>query len=332
MIKAEIKKLIKSGIIIIILVLAAAVCAYAVVDFDNNFGYGSGGTEYGISRYENMDEAQELLVETEENIAEVEELLSQSFVENRDYKEELLSELKTERNIYLYILENEIAYSDYNDYAYICAYKYDSAYSAAAYIYSRVNYFLPFVLALLAAAIMPLDFHTGTYRIIYSTSVPRKKVVLSRYFTWLIIAAALTLITCGAASALSFMFGGAEGTVIFANLSTVFEMNYFGFCAFETAGILFRTAVIGSVIFALGLFFKNAIVPAAVDIALCIGAYVAHFSEHAFLKVLVNGFNYAFLGFGANTFYILYSALILLAACAVLLVTSAIFFNERDFK
>ncbi len=338
MINAELKKILKSGILGFIIILIVALCVYAVIDFDNIFKYGSGGSGYGIHRYDNMEEVADLLEETDESIAEVEAELSSPTVSNsdnrehREYLEQLLSELKTESNIYRYILEKNISYEDYNDFAYVNAYKYDSAFSAATDIYRQVNYFLPFILALLSAVIMPLDFHTGTYRIIYSTSTPRKKVIASRYLTWLITAAVFTLLVCGAVAALSFMFGGAQGSVIFANLTSVFTMNYFGLCAFETVSILFRSLIVGSIIFAVSLFFKNAVVPVVVDVALCAAAYTAYFSEMPFLNVLLNGFVYAFKGAGASTIYILYVALIWLAAAAALLVFGSAWFIKRDLK
>lgn len=179
---------------------------------------------------------------------------------------------------------------------------------------------------------MPIDFSSGTYKFIYSTSTSRKKIILTRYSMWIVMALGLTLITCGLMTGLSFMFGNAQGTVIFANLTTVFEMNFFELCLFETANILFRTILIGTVVFAVSLMAKNIVVPLTLNAAWCVGGYLTYISEVPFLNVLINGFSYAFSVIGASTIYILYY---FLSAIAVTLLISCIgifIFLKRDFK
>lgn len=334
MIKAEFRKLIKTGLIFMTALLVIILCTVNSVLFYNNFDYGANGSGYGIRRYQSIDDANELLHETENNISEINDILQNQAVlpNDKTYYEKLLSELKLEAEIYSYIIENNITFEAYNDYAHISETKYDSAFSAFSYFARNLNYFLPFIVALLGAIVMPLDFHNGTYKFLYSSSVSRKKILGARFIVFLIFSLAIACLACISSMAIAFSFGNGSGAIVFANLSTVVQMNFAEFFLFETANILFRTMIIGCIIFASSLLMRNIFLPVFLDIAICIGGYVAYFAAQPLLNILFIGYNQAFLCVGAISIYCLYYFMITIGIALLCGLGGAIRFLKRDLK
>ena len=332
MIKAEFRRLINTGIIFFIIFLVIILCTVITVLFYNDFDFGSNGSGYGIRRYQSLEEVSELINELQEEKSEIKAILSNQVIidDDKPYYEMKLLELEMQENIYSYILENNIAYDDYNDYANISNNKYDSAFSAFRFFAQNINYFLPFIVALLAAIIIPLDFHNGAYKFIYSSSISRNKILFARFIAFLIFAIVIVLVTCISMMSISFLFGKASGSIVFANLSSVFQMNYATYFLFETINILFRTIIIGCFIFASSLFVRNAIMPSILDVGLCIGGYMVFWSNQPMLNTLFIGFNQNYLCIGATSMDILYSCLILIASVILCGLSGVIRFLRRD--
>ena len=337
MIKAELRRLWKSGIILALLLLTAILLIAEAVVFANQFDYSRKGSGYGIREYRSETEVLELLDEARESLKEIEEKLSSGKLIEADkkYYSELAEELRVQINIYQYISETNLPYREYVDYLHIRQYREDNSFSAFTHFCADLSFFVPFIFALLAAIFMPWDFHKGTYKFLYSTSRKRLEILLPRFLTWLIVATLGAFLSSVFSALLAFLFGGAQGSVLFANLSTVFRANYIGVFFLETANILLRTLVAGVVVFGVGLMVRNIFVPLVVNAILCVGSYILYFTSiqlGVFTNTLLCGVTQIFIDFGATNIVLLYAILVQVGAMAVSSVLGVGIFLKRDLK
>lgn len=337
MIKAELRRLWKSGIIPALILLIAILLVVETVVFADQFDYSRKGSGYGIRDYRSETEALELLDEARESLKEIESKLSSGKLIEADekYYSELAEELRVQINIYQYISETDLSYEEYVDYLHIRQYREDNAFSAFTHFCADLSFFVPFIFALLAAIFMPWDFHKGTYKFLYSTSRKRFEILLPRFLTWLIVATLGAFLSSVFAALLAFLFGDAQGSVLFANLSTVFRANYIGVFFLETANILLRTLVAGVAIFGIGLMVRNIFVPLVANAILCIGSYILYFTSiqsGVFMDTLLCGVTQVFIDFGATNILLLYVLLIYIGAMALSSVLGVGIFLKRDLK
>ena len=336
MIKGELFRLTKCKVYIILFAVLAVIMVFIVWDYDNSFYYQTAYNGYGISRYE-IEDLPDIIAEYTEEIAECEAELAdpQLIAAQREYLEETLDGLKTQLNVYNYLYKHGIAYSDYQDFAGMYNYYGDNAISAFATFGGELTAVLPVVFSFLAIWLMAWDYFRGTYKFLYSTQTPRKKIAAGRYVCWLIVTSAGVLLCCVAALCLGYMFGSGGGTVIFANASGAFGLNTFGVFCLEFADILFRTVVIGSVSFGLSLLFRNVILPAIPPLIMLTGSlftFVIGEEVSPFLSVLMGGLPYTFIAECTRALYILYVVLIGLVFAAVCLLCGGFRFIKRDLK
>lgn len=337
MIKAELRRLWKSGIIPVLFLLTAILLVVEAIIFADQFDYSRKGSGYGIREYRSETEVLELLDETRASLEEIEEKLNSGKLIEADekYYMELAEELRVQINIYQYISDTDLPYEEYVDYLHIRQYREDNAFSAFTHFCADLSYFVPLIFAILAAIFMPWDFHKGTYRFLYSTSRKRLTIILPRFLTWLIVAFGGTLISCSTAALIAFLFGGARGAILFANLSGVFRTNYIGVFFLETANVLLRTLVVGVIVFGIGLMVRNIFVPLAADALLCISSYVLYFANiqsSAFIDTLLCGVTQLFIDFGATNILLLYALLIQVGAMTIFSLIGALIFLKRDLK
>lgn len=333
-IKGEFFRLLKSKIYFILLAILVIVIACLVYDYNNHFYYQNGYNGYGIVRYD-IDELPQLISEYEQALVEDEGRLEGNLttIERENLINEIDS-LQTQLNVYRYLYAHKIPYDEYQDFAGMRNYYGDNAISAFATFCERLTAVLPFCFSIFAIWMIAWDYFRGTYKFLYSTETPRKKIIAGRYLTWLILSASCVLLICVAAMCLGFLFGGAGGIVIFANASGAFGLNTFGVFCFEFADILARTILIGSMSFGLSLLWRNVVFPILLSLIVFIASFFAYMSSEisTFLSVLLGGFPFAFIMGGMQTLYILYSCMIFMALAIIFMVCGGIRFSKRDLR
>ncbi|MGM9646472.1 MAG: hypothetical protein ACI3XS_07270 [Eubacteriales bacterium] len=332
--KGELFRLFKSRIFYILIAVLSAVLICLVKYYDNYFYYQNGYNGYDILRYE-LDELPEIISEHENLIAETERWLEGNLTTmERERLTEETETLRTQLNVYRYLYEHKIVYADYQDFAGMRNYYGDNAISAFTTICEQLNAILPFVFSLFAIWMIAWDYFCGTYKFLYSTQIPRRRIMSGRYVTWLIVSAVGVLLCCTAAACLGFLFGNGGGIVIFANVSGAFGLNHFGIFCLEFADIVFRTLAVGSMTFGLAMLWKNVLLPAFPSLMLCIATFFAYAVSEVspLLSVLLGGIPYVFIVNGIPSLYILYVVFIGIAFALACLSIGIIHFTKKDLK
>lgn len=331
---AEIRRLLKSGIFYVLAAVCAAVCAVLCVYYDGEFYYQTNYNGYGIVRYETED-IPSVLENLEEEAAECETALAGTLPEaQREYFEDILSDLKIQIQIYRYLYAHGIAWEDYQDFAGFHRYYGDSAISAFESFSELLTGILPLIFAIFSLYFTVRDMKNGAWKFLYASDTPRLKIMEARFLVWLAVSAAGTVLCCLVCAGLSFLFGGAEGTVIFATETIAFGTNYFGIICMETGSILFMTLVSGCVTFGVSLFTKSvllSVIPAA-----CF--FTASFFTYAlaetipFFSVFFGGILQIFTA-GGITAPAAVSGVLAAASLAVLALScGGLYFRHKDLK
>lgn len=334
MLKAELKRLLRSRVFYVVLVLIVGMFVYLCAEYYNSFTSNTIRSGYGIKKYATADEVLSYIDEEEENLLEAYALLDDETLSAADRREVRLyiSETETRINVYQYIIGNGIAYEDYRDYAGTYCVAADNAFSA----FSRFCHsdgllcFLPFIMGILAACMMPMDFHCGTYRILYANGTDRGTVIRTRYGAWALCALAASALCCLAAALLALCYGSAAGTLILANDEVVFSMNYIGVVAMESFDVIFRTLTAGTLVFGVSLFVKQVYAPLIVNVA-CLVPVFAYLGDYPSVNMLLQGIYYCFAGMGASIYHIFAYIALGIVLAAIVYLSGRIRFSSRDF-
>lgn len=332
MIGGELRRLFQLKTFYLLLAVIAGALALLSYMYGENFSYQSGYNGYGIVKYE-MNDLPAWIKDCEERIDEDEKLLAEPITQTeRERLEQEICSVKTQLNVYRYLWKNNITYGEYQDFAGIGGCYGDSALSSFVAFSHKLTAVLPFMFALFAVWLTEWDFFRGTYKFLYSSDVPRKRIVAARYLGWLVVAVCGVILSCSAAALIGFSYGSGKGAVFFANPSVAFRLNFFGLFLFETADILYRTVVFGSIGFALCLLTNNALLSVLPATGVFIGAFFIPVFDAPFLSILVGGAPFAFLAEGATNFGLL-AVLLSEAAVTILLAAVGVWrFVKRDFK
>ncbi|MCD7729243.1 MAG: hypothetical protein LUI60_04955 [Clostridia bacterium] len=342
MFKQEFKKIFKTGIMPAIIAVLAVLIILLCVGFAQTFTFGNRYRAYGISEYQSQEELLALITETEENIESLEYSLETDWLSDEDYTEleNRIDRQKLRLNVYNYLYEKGISYSDYNDYGGIRAQTKDNAFCAFTWLMQICSFALPLAMGFAAAVLMPADFHSGTYKYLYSSSVPRKKFIWTRYLVWLACVAGISLIVCAACAFLGLMYGSASGVIVYATSSSAFGLNYIGTVALESLSALIKVLTYGTIVFGSSMLARNVVLPVTVNIVLGAGSaglsiYCAS-EGHPLLYLISNGITgaYSFTGYGsfpvASTLTIFLSVLILVIAAIAVFAAGYMRLNYRN--
>lgn len=121
---------------------------------------------------------------------------------------------------------------------------------------------MPIALGIMASLIVTSDFQIGMQKSLYSRSCNRLKIIGIKYSAWAITSTVIIFITTLFSSLYGFYYDNFTevNSIILANSTGAFTVNYFEMILIEFADILVRVFAYGSIAFGLSLYSKNILI------------------------------------------------------------------------
>lgn len=324
MLKAEFRKMFKQGLVYFVLIGALVAVLFSTIYFssestlDSYKHYG-----YQISPYDSIGDVEALLKDAYKSL------------ENpNDFDEEAIGKIKTSINIYEYLInEKYFEYDELIDYEGLSIEFYANKFAFLKFFIGIMRIALPIVLGIMASLIVTTDFQVGMQKSLYTRSCSRLKVIGIKYSAWAIISAIIIFITTlfGSLYGLYYDNFTEVNSIILANSSGAFAVNYFEIILIELSDLLVRVFAYGSIAFGLSLYCKNILIALIPNVAMYGLVYTFSFVDNIIITNITLGVISAFEYNSSANINILYSMLVYCVAIGLSML-SIFYFRKKDIK
>lgn len=230
----ELYKLHRSKVLYILIgILFVSIFFFSIIyNYTKNEGRYFG---YGVENYSDFQVVSDRIKEDEDKIIEISKAYEDGNIDKDSYLEQI-EYVTINKNIYQYILENKLEYKDGQCIQYFA----ENANDRVIFVVMNAFFsqlFIVVFIAIITFYVINNDFQSGTFKFVYTSGPPRRKIMIHKILTILVSYLAISFTYIGAVKLFSMPYEIHYGTlidVVDTSVSGISSTNYISKVLFST--------------------------------------------------------------------------------------------------